>query len=202
MYRFPYAGIPPFSCICAKIIRNLHPYFPLSLKEFSISNITRSPTDSPFIDFLYVPRFQPLFPRRFIYNSVLQSFFLHLTSRNFITGKLYFHFHPIHHRLFKTKPLTHGFPHTKNSTDHIRPCCLDSFLYSLSGSGVCFRIHAFQFLACQLHIDLCCGNVGMSHHLLHGFQICTVFDHMRRKGMPQHVRCNILLNARLSCVSL
>ena len=50
-------------------------------------------------------------------------------------------------------------------------------------SGMCFHIHISH--SCYIHsqIDLCRRNIRMSKHFLHAFYICSVLQHMYRKGM-------------------
>lgn len=52
-------------------------------------------------------------------------------------------------------------------------------------SGMCFHIHISH--SCYIHsqINLCRRNIRMSKHFLHAFYICSVLQHMYRKGMAQ-----------------
>lgn len=61
-------------------------------------------------------------------------------------------------------------------------------------SWMCFHIHISDLMDIHIHINLSRGNVGMPHHFLDAFQICPVLEQMGRKGMPESMWSNILLD--------
>ena len=63
----------------------------------------------------------------------------------------------------------------------------------------CFRmtflIYGFQFLIDNVGIQLCGGDVTMSHQLLQGSKICTVFQQVHRKTVAQCMGRDLFFNA-------
>lgn len=55
-------------------------------------------------------------------------------------------------------------------------------------------IDFLHILAGDSAINLSGRNIGMAQHLLHGAQICPAFQQMSGEGMPQGMRCDVLLD--------
>jgi len=51
-----------------------------------------------------------------------------------------------------------------------------------------FRVHALETIQRNVGINLRCRNIGVAKDRLHGAQIGSILDHMRRTRVPQHVR--------------
>lgn len=79
-----------------------------------------------------------------------------------------------------------------------------SALYFLlfSSPGMGLVIYFFQPVLIESGIHLSCGNIGMSHHFLDGLDIGPIFDKMHRKGMSEHMRCYLGLDAGFFRISL
>lgn len=54
------------------------------------------------------------------------------------------------------------------------------------------RVYFLDVVSIDVGVDLCRSDVGVTEHLLDCAQICTTFEEMRRKGMAEHVRMNVL----------
>src|SRR2546423_14152333 len=52
-------------------------------------------------------------------------------------------------------------------------------------------VHPLQASARDVRVDLRRGDVGVAEHHLHGAQIGAMFEQMRGKRMPQHVRRDV-----------
>jgi len=55
-------------------------------------------------------------------------------------------------------------------------------------------IYLFQLVVHHVRIQLGGGNVAVSHQLLQGIQIGTVFQQMHRKAVTQRVRGDLLID--------
>ena len=56
-------------------------------------------------------------------------------------------------------------------------------------------IHALQTIESDVRVNLRCRNVGVPEDGLHRAQIGTVLHHVRRAGVPQHVRAGMATRA-------
>ena len=61
-----------------------------------------------------------------------------------------------------------------------------------------FAVNFLQSFPRNVGIDLRGCDIGMAQHNLHGTQIGAAFQKMRRKGMPECMRINLLLQSRLT----
>ena len=56
-------------------------------------------------------------------------------------------------------------------------------------------VNFFQILSVDVCVHLRCGNVRMSQHFLDSSQVRAALQEVRREGMSERVRVNLLLNS-------
>ena len=73
-----------------------------------------------------------------------------------------------------------------------------SSCYGRLGPRMMRAIHLLEPFFHYVRVDLRCGDVGVTEHHLHGPQIRAAIQKMRGEAVTQHVRLQLLRQARFS----